>query len=206
MTCSQWILRPGGVCSLNSLYWSLGEMHRLICVFPRCTYHFVSFVVPGPDCPYVAIRNENGQSYHKFKNRQLWATSWQNQQNGICAKRRLRSAWASAQSDQSSLCVQWVAKDPRFLHADSEDWSDWADAQADLSLRWAHTHFVGFVLRQLLYLVSTLLSTPEILILVASHTIEMVTVSFHFFQPLLTLYCNCIKLPLDSMQYYCIFQ
>ena len=38
-----------------------------------------------------------------------------------CAQRRLRSAWASAQSDQSSLCAQWVAKDPRFLHADSED-------------------------------------------------------------------------------------
>ena len=28
----------------------------------------------------------------------------------------------------------------------SEDWSDWADAQADLSVRWAHTHFVGFVM------------------------------------------------------------
>ena len=27
-------------------------------------------------------------------------------------------------------------------------WSDWADAQADLSLRWAHSHFVGFVMRQ----------------------------------------------------------
>ena len=25
----------------------------------------------------------------------------------------------------------------------------WADAQADLSLRWAHTHFVGFVTRRL---------------------------------------------------------
>ena len=25
-------------------------------------------------------------------------------------------------------------------------WSDWADAQADLSLRWAHTHFVCFVM------------------------------------------------------------
>ena len=25
-------------------------------------------------------------------------------------------------------------------------WSDWPDAQADLSLCWAHTHFVGFVL------------------------------------------------------------
>ena len=25
-------------------------------------------------------------------------------------------------------CTQWVAKDPKFLHADREDWSDWADA------------------------------------------------------------------------------
>ena len=37
------------------------------------------------------------------------------------AQWRLRSARASAQSDQSSVCAQWVAKDPRFLHADSED-------------------------------------------------------------------------------------
>ena len=39
----------------------------------------------------------------------------------VCAQPRLRSAWASAQSDQSSLCAQWVPKDPSFLHADSED-------------------------------------------------------------------------------------
>ena len=39
----------------------------------------------------------------------------------MCAQRRLVSAWTSAQSDQSSLCAQWVAKDPSFLHADSED-------------------------------------------------------------------------------------
>ena len=32
----------------------------------------------------------------------------------------------------------WVAKDPWFLHVDIEDWSDWTDAQADLSLRWVH--------------------------------------------------------------------
>ena len=68
----------------------------------------------------------------------------------VCAQRRLRSAWASAQSDQSSLCAQWVAKDPSFLHADSKDWLDWADAQADLSLRWAHNHIVGFVMRRLI--------------------------------------------------------
>ena len=49
-----------------------------------------------------------------------------------------------------TLCAQWVAKEPRFLHADSEDWSDWADAQADLSLRWMHSHIVGFVMKWLI--------------------------------------------------------
>ena len=53
----------------------------------------------------------------------------------------IRPAWS-----ESSMCAQWVAKDPKFLHADNEDWSFWADAQADLNLRWAHTHFVGFVM------------------------------------------------------------
>ena len=39
----------------------------------------------------------------------------------LCAQWRLRSAWASVQSDQSALWSHWVAMDPRFLHADSED-------------------------------------------------------------------------------------
>ena len=94
-----------------------------------------------------------------------WAAAWQNQQNAMCTRRRLRSAWASAQSDQSlcgcpgwsesSLCIQWVAKDPAFLHAAAKTlirlggWSDWVDAQADLSLRWARIHFVVFVVRRL---------------------------------------------------------
>ena len=39
----------------------------------------------------------------------------------------IRPVWS-----ESSLYTQWVAKDPSFLHADSEDWSDWADAQAEL--------------------------------------------------------------------------
>ena len=38
-----------------------------------------------------------------------------------CAPSKDRSAWASAQSDQPSLSAQWVARDARFLHADSED-------------------------------------------------------------------------------------
>ena len=61
-----------------------------------------------------------------------------------CAPSKVRSAWASAQSDQSSLCAHWIAKDPSFLHAESEDWLDWADAQADLSLGWVHMPFCWF--------------------------------------------------------------
>ena len=33
-----------------------------------------------------------------------WATAWKKQQNGMCAQRRLRSVWTSAQSDQSLRC------------------------------------------------------------------------------------------------------
>ena len=61
----------------------------------------------------------------------ILAAAWQNQQNDLCAQRRLRSAWASAQS----LTTCW---------AHSEDWLDWADAQADLSLPWAHRSFCWF--------------------------------------------------------------
>ena len=45
----------------------------------------------------------------------------------------IRPVWS-----ESSPCAQWVAKEPVFLHADSEDRSDWVAAQADLSFRWAH--------------------------------------------------------------------
>ena len=36
------------------------------------------------------------------------------------------------------------------LSAQWKLWSDWADAQADLSLRWAHSHFVRFVMSRLI--------------------------------------------------------
>ena len=45
---------------------------------------------------------------------------------------------------ESSLCAQWIAKDPSFRHGDSKDWSYWADAQADLSLHWAHMPLCRF--------------------------------------------------------------
>ena len=35
----------------------------------------------------------------------IWASARQNQQNGVCAQWRLRSALASAQSDKSLRCT-----------------------------------------------------------------------------------------------------
>ena len=55
----------------------------------------------------------------------------------------MRPVWSesslSTWRNIGSLATHW-------MHC--EDWSDWADAQADLSLRWAHSHFVGFVMRR----------------------------------------------------------
>ena len=54
---------------------------------------------------------------------------------------------------KSSLCARWVAKDPRFLHADSE-YSDQTGRMPRLIWVFAgHTcHFVGFVTRRLVSL------------------------------------------------------
>ena len=76
-----------------------------------------------------------------------WAAAWQNQQNDLCAQQKLRSAWPSAQSDQSLLCAQWVAKDQSFLQADSKD-SDQTGWMSTLISVFAGRkgHCVGFVL------------------------------------------------------------
>ena len=68
----------------------------------------------------------------------------------LCAQRRLRSAWASAQSDQSLRCT--LNGQLSFLHADSED-SDQTGRMARLIWVFAGRicHFVGFVMRQLKY-------------------------------------------------------
>ena len=64
----------------------------------------------------------------------------------------------SEDSDQPSLIrvfavrmkKAWVLSYP--LSAQRRLLSDWVDAQADLSLCWAHSHFVGFVMRRLICL------------------------------------------------------
>ena len=94
----------------------------------------------------------------KIKHQQVTAVvtahlsaTWQNQQNG-CAP--------SEDSDQPGhppslirvipvrMKKPWVLSYP--LSAQWRSWSDFVDAQADLSLRWAHNHFVSFVMSLLI--------------------------------------------------------
>ena len=50
-----------------------------------------------------------------------------------------------------AVCMKkpWVLSYP--LSAQRRLWSDWVDAQADLSLLWVHSHFVGEDCRKLLF-------------------------------------------------------
>ena len=59
----------------------------------------------------------------------------------------IRPVWS-----ESSLCAQWVAKDPSFLHADSED-SDQTGRMPRLIWVFAGRicHFAGFVMTRLIY-------------------------------------------------------
>ena len=95
----------------------------------------------------------------------IWVCLWQNQQNDLCA---LESDQSGHLASLISLrCLHEVGIRPVWsvfaVHmknhwvlgypysAQRRLWSDWADAQADLSLRWAHSCFVGFVMRRLFF-------------------------------------------------------
>ena len=115
----------------QSSTWSLQE-NRLRWTFNNSSWYFFPYA-------HVSIVN-------------IWVATWQNQQNE-CAP--------SEDSDQpghppSLIRVLAVhMKKPCVLNyplsTQRRLWSDWADSQADPSIRWAHTHFVGFVMSWLIW-------------------------------------------------------
>ena len=82
----------------------------------------------------------------------IWAATWENQQCGSAP---------SNDSDQPmhppSLFRVFAVRKKKAcvlsytLSAQRRLWSDWADAQADLSLCWADSHFVCFVMSRLIW-------------------------------------------------------
>ena len=85
----------------------------------------------------------------------IWAAARQNWQNGMCTQRRLRSAWASAQSDQSLCCALygWIRTQSFVMRTaktlirlgECPGWSVFAGRTG---------HFVGFVMLQLILFLS----------------------------------------------------
>ena len=71
--------------------------------------------------------------------------------NWLYSKRRLRLAWASAWYDQSLRCPYGASLAPwlPFNCLAKSLIRLVEDSQADLSLRWAHNHIVGFVVLRL---------------------------------------------------------
>ena len=67
----------------------------------------------------------------------------------LFAKRRQINLGIRPVRSVSSLCAQWVAKDQSFLRADREDSDQTGRMPRLISLRWAHTDIVGFVMSRL---------------------------------------------------------
>ena len=63
---------------------------------------------------YANSLQSHTQWFLKWFQDENWAMAWQNQQNDLCAQRRLRSAWASAQSDQGQRCLPETKLGPKL--------------------------------------------------------------------------------------------
>ena len=83
-----------------------------------------------------------------------WAALWRNQQSE-CAPSEDSEQPGHSPSLIRGFTVRmkkaWTLSYP--LSAQGRLWSDWGNAQADLSLCWAHSHIVGFVTRQLICMI-----------------------------------------------------
>ena len=74
-----------------------------------------------------------------------WATSWHNQQTDLCAQRILRSARHQPTLTRAFAVRFMGSSGPKLPSCGQRrHWSDWADAQADLSIHWAHMSVCWF--------------------------------------------------------------
>ena len=100
----------------------------------------------------------------------------------------------------------WVLSYP--LSAQRRLWSDWADAQADLSLRWAYSHIVGFLMRVSNQASTMLCNDIRFPILIPGYTFTIfdITQSDVMFSKALDLRKECCQQPsIDKCLLICNF-
>ena len=112
-----------------------------------CT-HFVSLCCYNPSITIFTVVITHRGSFILYLMPIHCAIAWQTQQNDLCAQRSLRSAWASAQSDQRLRCVM----DQTVIDADSE-YSIQTERMLRLIWVFAGRTFtiVGFVMWRLIF-------------------------------------------------------
>ena len=94
-----WILKLPGI---ECLLWRSNDVS-----LGHCQVDWIHLYVFGVQWSANRIaENQNILEWEK------WAATWLNQQNCMCAQRRLRSAWTSAQSDQSLRCLPEESSGP----------------------------------------------------------------------------------------------
>ena len=94
----------------------------------------------------------SGSYDDNFFKQVIWAASWQNPTKWyVCPAKTQISLGIHPVWSESSLCTQWLAEDPVFLHADSAD-SDQTGRMPRLIWVFAGSedHFIGFIVRWLI--------------------------------------------------------
>ena len=117
--------------------------------FCGCAGRFASYLVDNPEDRFS--RDETHLEWWNTSVTDTWAATWQNQQNECAPSEVSDQPWHPPNLIRVFAVLlkkTWVLSYP--LSAQRRLWSDWADAQADLSLRWAHTHFVGFAMSRVI--------------------------------------------------------
>ena len=136
---------------------------KLLSLSAKCIFilsiSLITVPFSEPQIPFVPVvvwsrqRNRNGHSSNSsFEMIRLATkpTKWHVRPAKTQISLGIRPVWS-----ESSLCAQWVAKDPSFLHADSED-SDQTGRMPRLIWVFAGSicHFISFVMRQLKWLLA----------------------------------------------------
>ena len=126
-------------------------------VIPWILFRIISFEEPTEVSSNIRLRYRR---YHENKPQTediIWAASWQNQQNGFLTGQMPMLIWVFAGHTVTLLVSSWGSSDAdrmviRLFLLGTTFCSDRSvkNAQADLSLLWAHSHTVGFVMSRLI--------------------------------------------------------
>ena len=115
---------------------------KLSTIYVDVTF-LLTFLQPTANSSFGKVRTQTRTQTRLIK----WAASRQNQQID-CAPKEDSDQPGHPPSLIRVFAVRmkkaWALSYP--LSAQRRLWSDWADAQADLSLPWAHSHFVGVII------------------------------------------------------------